>query len=44
MHIHPDDIHLTTVTMPFSLYEWLAMPMGLRNSLPMNQRDMTAAL
>jgi len=25
-------------------YEWLAMPMGLRNSLPIHQRDMTAAL
>jgi hypothetical protein len=29
---------------PFSLYEWLAMPMGLRNSPPIHQRRMTAAL
>ena len=33
-HIHPDDVHLMAVTTPFSLYEWLAMPMGLRNSPP----------
>src|ERR1700734_1179851 len=42
--IHPDDIHLTAVTMLFSLYEWLAMSMGLRNSPPIYQRCMTAAL
>ena len=30
--IHPDDVHLTAVTMPLGLYEWLAMLMGLRNS------------
>jgi hypothetical protein len=39
--VHPDDIHLTA---PFGLYEWLAMPMGLRNSPPIHQRRMTAAL
>jgi hypothetical protein len=32
--VHPDDIHLTAVTTPLGLYEWLAMPMGLRNSPP----------
>jgi hypothetical protein len=30
--VHPDDVHLTVVTMLFGLYEWLAMPMGLHNS------------
>src|SRR3984885_10361784 len=42
--VHPDDIHLTAVTTPFRLYEWLAMPMGLRNLPPIHQRRMTAAL
>jgi hypothetical protein len=42
--VHPDDVHLTAVTTPFGLYEWLAMPMGLRNSPPIHQRRMTAAL
>jgi hypothetical protein len=39
-----DDVHLTAVTTPFGLYEWLAMPMGLRNSPPIHQRHMTLAL
>src|SRR6202044_3505569 len=42
--VHPDDIPLTAVTTPFGLYEWLAMPMGLRNSPPIHQRRITAAL
>ena len=41
--VHPDDVHLTTVTTPLGLYEWLAMPMGLRNS-PAIHQHMTAAL
>src|SRR6202167_1497175 len=42
--VHPDDVHLTAVTTPFGLYEWLAMPMGLRNSPPIHQCQMTSAL
>src|SRR5882762_6165651 len=42
--VHPDDIHLTAMTTPFGLYEWLAMPMGLKNSPPIHQRHMVAAL
>jgi Reverse transcriptase (RNA-dependent DNA polymerase)/RNase H-like domain found in reverse transcriptase len=42
--VHLDDIHLTAVTTPLGLYEWLAMPMGLRNSPAIHQRRMTAAL
>jgi hypothetical protein len=42
--VHPDDIALTAVTTPLSLYEWLVMPMGLRNAPPIHQRRMTAAL
>jgi hypothetical protein len=44
MRVHPDDIHLTAVTTPLGLYEWLAMPMGLRNSPAIHQCHMTAAL
>jgi hypothetical protein len=42
--MHPDDIPLTVVTTPFGLYKWTVMPMGLRNSPPIHQRHMTAAL
>jgi hypothetical protein len=42
--VHPDDIHLTAVMTPMGLYEWLTMPMGLRNAPPIHQRRMTAAL
>ena len=42
--VHPDDVHLTAVTTPFGLYEWLAMPMGLKNSPPIHQRRMVATL
>jgi hypothetical protein len=42
--VHPDDVHLTAVSTPLGLYEWLAMPMGLRNAPPIHQRRVTAAL
>jgi hypothetical protein len=42
--VHPDDVHLTAVTTPMGLYEWLAMPMGLRNSPPIHQRRVGGAL
>ena len=42
--VHPDDIPLTTVTTPFGLYEWMVMPMGLKNAPPIHQHQMTAAL
>ena len=34
---HPDDIHKTAVTTTFGLYEWVAMPMGLKNSQLIHQ-------
>ena len=42
--VHPDDVPLTAVTTPFGLYEWVVMPMGLKNSPPIHQRRMTNAL
>ena len=42
--MHPDDVHLTAVSTPFGLYEWLVMPMGLRNSLAIHQWQVTKAL
>lgn len=42
--VHPDDVHLTAVSTPFGLYEWLVMPMGLRNTPSIHQRQVAHAL
>jgi Reverse transcriptase (RNA-dependent DNA polymerase) len=43
-HVHPDNVHLTAITTPFGLYEWLAMPMRLENSPLIHQHCTVAAL
>jgi len=40
----PDSIKYTAVNTPFGLYEWCVMPMGLRNSPAIHQRQVTSAL
>ena len=40
----PEDIHLTAVSTPFSLYEWTVMPMGLRNAPSIHQRQVMHTL
>lgn len=42
--MHPEDIPLTAVSTPLGLYEWLVMPMGLRNAPSIHQRRVTAVL
>src|ERR1700678_1860097 len=42
--MHPDHVHLTAVSTPFGLYEWLVMPMGLQNAPSIHQRRVTHAL
>jgi RNase H-like domain found in reverse transcriptase/Reverse transcriptase (RNA-dependent DNA polymerase)/Integrase zinc binding domain len=42
--MHPDDVPLTAVNTPWGLYEWLVMPMGIKNAPSIHQRRVTAAL
>ena len=42
--MHPDHIHLTAVSTPFSLYEWLVMPMGLCNAPSIHWQQVSHAL
>jgi Reverse transcriptase (RNA-dependent DNA polymerase) len=42
--MHPDDVHLTAVNTPWRLYEWLVMPMGIKNAPAIHQRRVSAAL
>ena len=42
--IHPDNVPLTAVNTPWGLYEWLVMPMGIKNAPSIHQHRVTAAL
>ena len=42
--MHSDDVPLTAVSTPFGLYEWLVMPMGLRNVPAIHQCQVAVAL
>ena len=40
----PEDVRKTAVTMPFGLFEFVGMPLGLRNSLQTFQKFMDALM
>jgi hypothetical protein len=42
--MHPDSVKYTAMNTPFGLYEWLVMPMGLRNSPVVHQHCVCSAL
>ena len=42
--MHPAHIPYTAVSTPFGLYEWLVMPMGLKNAPAIHQQRITKAL
>jgi len=42
--MHPDDVKLTAVNMPWGLYEWVVMPMGIKNAPAIQQCQVTDAL
>lgn len=42
--MHANDVSLTAVNTPWGLYEWVIMPMGIKNAPAIHQRRVTGAL
>jgi hypothetical protein len=42
--MHPNNIPLTAVSTPFGLFEWMVMPMGLRNAPAIHQCHVSSTL
>ena len=36
--MHPNDVEITAVNTPCGLYEWVVMPMGIKNTLAIHQQ------
>ena len=43
-HMHPDNVNLTAVNTPWGLYEWVVMPMGIKNTPAIHQHRITLVL